>query len=78
MEGGDPLVTDRMIHGGWMAVPIVGRLHDDGTYEEVQVQPAKFTAAQWQAFKAGGDEQALEQVRQQIEQPAPGETGEPT
>ena len=30
-------------------------------------------AAQWEAFKAGGDVAALEQVRQQIEQPSTGQ-----
>lgn len=67
-------MSERMIHGGWMVVPIVGKLDaETGTYEEVQIQPVKLTAGQWEAFKNGGDIEALEQVRKQIEQPSEGE-----
>lgn len=46
--------------------PIV--MADDGeNLTPVNVSPAQIPAAQWQAFKDGGDVTALEQVRTQIE-----------
>jgi hypothetical protein len=55
---------------GWQVQPIV--MADDGdNLTPVNVQPVTISAAQWQAFKDGGDEQALEQVRAQIETPEP-------
>jgi hypothetical protein len=51
---------------GWKVQPVVMR--DDGdNLEEVQVQGALVPAAQWQSFKDGGDADALEGVRRQIE-----------
>jgi hypothetical protein len=51
---------------GWQVTPIVMR--DDGEHlEPVRIGAAMIPAREWQAFKDGGDEQALDQVRQQIE-----------
>jgi hypothetical protein len=61
----------RMRVTGWRVQPVVFK--DDGeNLEEVEVQAAMVPAAQWEAFKAGGDASALEQVRQQIEKPDAG------
>jgi hypothetical protein len=54
---------------GWRVQPVV--FADDGeNLAEVEVQAVMIPAAQWQAFKGGGDVAALEQVRAQIEGPA--------
>ncbi|MGI8452144.1 MAG: hypothetical protein ACR2MP_34155 [Streptosporangiaceae bacterium] len=56
----------RMRLVGWQVVPVV--MADDGeNLEAVQVQPQMIPAGQWAAFKAGGDEQALTGLRQQLE-----------
>ena len=71
-------MSDRMIHGGWIVAPVVSRLRDNGTYEEVQVQPARIAPGQWEAFKAGGDAEALESVRRQVETAPDGDqSGQP-
>jgi hypothetical protein len=50
----------------WVVQPVI--YADDGEHlTEQQVQPQRIPAAQWQAFKDGGDGQALEQLRQQVE-----------
>lgn len=55
---------------GWQVCPVV--MADDGeNLTPVQVGPQVVPAAQWQAFKDGGDEQSLESVREQVEGPAP-------
>ena len=59
----------RMRIVGWNVQPIV--MADDGeNLTPVQVQGQQIPAVQWEAFKAGGDVAALEQVRAQIEGPA--------
>jgi hypothetical protein len=59
-------MANRMRVTGWRVQPVVFK--DDGeNLEEVEVQGAMIPAAQWEAFKAGGDVTALEQVRAQIE-----------
>ena len=62
---------------GWQVMPVV--MADDGeNLEPVQVQGAQIPAAQWQAFKDGGDKEALESVRAQIEGAAcPPAAGDP-
>ena len=67
MEGGNAVVNDRMIIAGWIVQPVVLALHDDGTADEMKIQPQKIGPSQWQQFKDGGDEQSLEQLRVQIE-----------
>lgn len=58
----------RMRLVGWSVQPVI--LADDGeNLEPVATQPQTILAAQWKAFKDGGDEQALEQLRAQIEGP---------
>ena len=60
----------RMRVVGWNVQPVI--MADDGeNLTEVQVQPQRITAAQWQAFKAGGDETALESLRRQVEESGP-------
>jgi hypothetical protein len=55
---------------GWQVQPVI--MADNGDdLVPVNIQPQMVPAAQWQAFKDGGDTAALEQVRVQIE-------GEPT
>jgi hypothetical protein len=61
---------------GWQVQPVV--MSDDGqNLTPVNVQPAQILAADWQAFKDGGDQAALDQVRKQIEQPGPTGDGLP-
>lgn len=61
-------MSNRMRVVGWQVQPII--MADDGdTLTPVQLQPVQIPLAQWQAFKDGGDMQALEQVRAQIELP---------
>jgi hypothetical protein len=51
---------------GWQVMPVV--VTDDGDdLEDISVRPVMIPAREWQAFKDGGDEQALEQIRAQIE-----------
>jgi hypothetical protein len=55
---------------GWVVQPVV--MADDGeNLAPVQIGPQTVPAARWEAFKAGGDAAALEQVRAQIEGPPP-------
>ena len=55
---------------GWNVQPVV--MADDGeNLTPVNVGAQMVPAAQWQAFKDGGDLTALEQVRAQIEEPQP-------
>ncbi len=59
---------------GWQVVPVV--LSDDdetGYLADVPVQPAFIPASQWQAFKDGGDDEAIGQLRAQVEKPAEGD-----
>jgi hypothetical protein len=56
----------RMRVSGWIVQPEV--YADDGEIlEPVATQPMKLTTKQWEAFKAGGDDAALMQIRAQIE-----------
>lgn len=56
----------RMRLVAWQVTPIV--MADDGeNLTPVPITATAIPAAQWQAFKDGGDAAALEQVRQQIE-----------
>jgi hypothetical protein len=51
---------------GWQVQPVV--MADDGdNLTPVNIGPQMIPAAQWQAFKDGGDVQALAHIRQQIE-----------
>jgi hypothetical protein len=54
---------------GWNVQPVI--MSDDGeNLTAVNVQAVQIPAAQWQAFKDGGDIAALEQVRPQVEKEA--------
>jgi hypothetical protein len=65
----------RMRLVGWSVQPVI--MADDGdNLDPVQVQPQMIPAKDWQAFKQGGDEASLEQMRAQIEGP-PAVAGEP-
>lgn len=58
----------RMRLVGWQVLPVL--MADNGdNLEPVQVQPQTVPAGQWQQFKNGGDEAALEQLREQVEGP---------
>jgi len=51
---------------GWNVQPVL--MADDGdNLTQVPVQATMIPNAQWKDFKEGGDEQALEQLRQEIE-----------
>lgn len=53
---------------GWQVQPII--MADDGeNLTPVQVQPVQIPAAQWDAFKSGGDDEAIAQLRAQVEAP---------
>ena len=53
---------------GWIVRPIV--MADDGeNLTPIEVSPQTILAAQWQAFKDGGDTKALEGLRAEIETP---------
>lgn len=59
-------MTVRMRVVGWTVQPVV--MADDGeNLTAVQVGPQMIPAADWQAFKDGGDARALDSVRGQIE-----------
>ena len=59
-------MSTRMRLVGWNVQPVV--MADDGdTLTPVQVNGTQILAADWQAFKDGGDQQALEGVRAQVE-----------
>jgi hypothetical protein len=58
--------TVRMRLVGWNVQPVL--MADDGdNLTSVQVSAYTVPAAEWEAFKTGGDERALQQLRQQIE-----------
>lgn len=60
-------MSARMRVVGWRVQPIV--MVDDGTdLTPLTIQPAEIPAREWEAFKAGGDDAALDQIRQQVEQ----------
>jgi hypothetical protein len=51
---------------GWQVQPVL--MADDGeNLTQVQVAAVMVPAKDWAAFKDGGDEQALSQIRNQIE-----------
>lgn len=51
---------------GWQVTPVL--MADDGeNLTPVPVDPQVIPAAQWAAFKDGGDQQALEGLRAQVE-----------
>ena len=53
---------------GWHVQPVV--MADDGeNLTPVDVGGQMIPAAQWQTFKDGGDETALDQIRSQVEKP---------
>lgn len=59
----------RMRVVGWNVQPVI--MADDGeNLVPVPVAPQMITAAQWEAFKAGGDADALAQIRAELEPPA--------
>jgi len=69
MEIGDARLT-RLRLVGWQVASVI--MSDDGEdLSPVQVQPQVIPARDWQAFKEGGDEAALEQIRRQAGEPAP-------
>lgn len=56
----------RMRLVGWNVQPVV--MADDGdNLTPVQVTGQMIPAAEWQQFKAGGDDQALDALREQVE-----------
>ena len=62
-------MTKRMRLVGWIVQPVV--MADDGeNLTPVNVNPVNIPAAGWDAFKGGGDVQALTSVREQVEGPA--------
>lgn len=64
-------MSTRMRIVGWEVRPVV--MADDGdNLDPIQVGPQMIPAAQWEAFKAGGDAQALAGIQQQIEGPQQG------
>jgi hypothetical protein len=66
--GGDGSVTTRMRVVGWQVQPVI--MADDGdNLIPINVDMVMIPAAQWEDFKAGGDSEALRQVREQIEKP---------
>jgi hypothetical protein len=68
---------NRMRLVGWQVQPVL--MADDGeNLTPVQVQPQVIPAAQWKAFKDGGDEEALEGLRGQIEDGVPPAAPAPT
>lgn len=58
----------RMRFVSWEVRPVI--MIDDGdTLTPVNVEYQTLTASQWEAFKNGGDERALELLKTQIEDP---------
>ena len=56
---------------GWNVQPVV--MADDGeNLTPVEVGAQMVPAAQWEAFKAGGDVAALDNIRAQVEKPESG------
>ena len=55
---------------GWQVQPVI--MADDGdNLTPVQIAAQMVPAAAWDAFKSGGDHDALESIRAQIEAPGP-------
>jgi hypothetical protein len=55
---------------GWTVQPVV--MADDGeNLTPLEVGAQMVPAAGWEAFKDGGDEAALDQLRAQVEKPEP-------
>jgi hypothetical protein len=51
---------------GWNVQPVI--MADDGdNLTQIPVQPTQIPAAGWEDFKAGGDEKALDELREQVE-----------
>lgn len=57
---------------GWNVQPVV-MLDDGESLTPVQVAPNMIPAAQWQAFKDGGDAEAIASIKEQVppDEPAP-------
>jgi len=63
-------MSTRMRLVGWNVQPVV--MADDGeNLTPLEVGAQMIPAAQWDAFKAGGDTTALGNIRAQIEEPEP-------
>lgn len=61
-------LTTRLRLVGWRVQPVV--MADDGEHlTPVSVGAVEIPAAQWQAFKDGGDVEAIDHLREQVEQP---------
>jgi hypothetical protein len=61
-------VPKRLRIVGWRVQPVV--MVDDGEHlTPVPVDAQTILAAQWEAFKNGGDSEALDALRQQVEGP---------
>lgn len=59
----------RMRLVGWTVQPVV--MADDGeNLTPIQVSGQMIPAADWALFKAGGDEEALEALRESVERPS--------
>lgn len=55
---------------GWQVQPVV--MADDGeNLTPLDIGPQLIPAAHWAAFKDGGDTDALDKIRAQIEKPEP-------
>lgn len=54
---------------GWQVQPIV-MLDDGDNLTSIPVQPQTIARAAWQAFKDGGDDIAIDQLRVQLETPS--------
>lgn len=64
------MADTRMRVVGWNVQPVL--MADDGeNLTTVPVQATMISNAQWRDFKEGGDEEALEKLRQQIEGEVP-------
>jgi hypothetical protein len=61
-------MSTRMRLVGWNVQPVV--MADDGeNLTPVQVNGTQILAAEWQAFKDGGDARALDDLRARVEAP---------
>lgn len=58
----------RMRLVGWEVRPVV-MLDDGDQLTPVQVGSQTIAAADWDGFKNGGDERALDRLREQVERP---------